>query len=108
MKGLRAVFLGLGDLSRRGVVGSPGNMEHPDTTALVGKIARSGRSRGVHVFTIAGLQDTPERALERARLLWNAGVDGIFLPMFTFLVQRFHEKALPLIRSELAKETREK
>src|SRR6202158_2488897 len=98
VKGWKAIFLGLGDLSRHGVAGVPGQLEHPELKAFISRVAAKAKSRGVAVFTIAGRQETPEKLSDRVRWLHEAGVTGIFLPGFAFLIQRYYMNALPEVR----------
>jgi 4-hydroxy-2-oxoheptanedioate aldolase len=98
VKRLRAVFLGLGDLSRHGIAGVPGNLEHPELREFVARVAARAKQHGVSIFTIAGRQDSQQKLMERVAWLHDAGVTGIFLPNFAFLVQRFYESAVPQVR----------
>jgi 2-keto-3-deoxy-L-rhamnonate aldolase RhmA len=96
--GLRAVALGMGDLSR--VMGHPGEPHHPELQAFVRSAVELGRARRVRIVGLAGSRTDhqPEVVLSRVRWLRDLGVDITIIPWATLVVQDYYERTLALLR----------
>ena len=96
--GLRAVALGMGDLSR--LIGHPGEPHHPEMQSFVRSAIALGRSRGVRIVGLAGSRTDhqPEVVLDRARWLREIGADIAIIPWATLVVQDYYERTLALLR----------
>lgn len=95
---LRALFLGLGDLSND--LGHPFDDRHPEVRRVVADVVARAAARDVAVFANVLSYADPERATvesvsEGVRWLWDTGVRAVWLPNPWFVVQRhFHRLAL--------------
>ena len=73
VEGLRAVWLGMSDLSRE--LGHPFDYEHPDVWAAVDRTVNLARKRGVVVAANVGWESlTVDAQIERILRLWDHGV----------------------------------
>lgn len=99
VKGLRAIFLGRGDLSRE--MGHPGELDHPDMRAFVKKTVELAKQKGVMVITNTGRQDTPQSIVDGVRWLWETGIQGLWIPDPTYIMCRFYEDTMGLLSREL-------
>ena len=73
VEGLRAVWLGMSDLSRE--LGHPFDYEHPDVWAAVDRTVDLARSRGIVVVANVGWESpSVDLQIERILRLWDHGV----------------------------------
>jgi 4-hydroxy-2-oxoheptanedioate aldolase len=96
IKGLRAVFLGMGDLSR--VMGHPGEPHHPEMRAFVKTTVERARQHGVIVIANTGRQDTPQSIADAVAELWDIGVRVIWIPYPTYILSRFYADTNKLLK----------
>lgn len=102
--GLRAIFLGMGDLSR--ALGHPMQDTHPEIRAFVkGVVDRAARA-GVMVFAnaLAYLRDdAPVTDLvDRIVWMWESGIRAIWIPRQPFVAQKFYESTFRTLDGRLA------
>jgi 2-keto-3-deoxy-L-rhamnonate aldolase RhmA len=100
LPGLRAVWLGLGDLSR--ALGHPGEPDHPDVRRVIERIVRLGVQHGVRVVSNAGRRYDHSTAdtLASTRWLHDLGVRVAIVPYFTLIVQRYYDETMRALRAE--------
>lgn len=98
--GLRAVFLGMGDLSKE--LGHPADNDHAEVRAFVEHTVRLARERNVRVMANTGYHSAPGRITEAVSWLWQAGVQVIWIPYPSYLVYTAYRDTLRQIRSEVA------
>jgi len=96
--GLRAIALGMGDLSR--LMGHPGDLHHPELQAFIRSAVDLGRAKGVRIVGLAGSRTDhqPEVVLSRTRWLSEIGVDMVIIPWATLVVQDYYQQTLALLR----------
>jgi 2-keto-3-deoxy-L-rhamnonate aldolase RhmA len=100
--GLRAVFVGLGDLSRD--LGYPGNDKHPEVRRALKHVVDVAKARDLVVIsnTLKFTSDTPESIAESIGWLWDMGVNVLWIPYAPIAVQRFYQSVVDQARSSLA------
>jgi 4-hydroxy-2-oxoheptanedioate aldolase len=101
VENLRAIFLGMGDLSRE--LGHPSDDQHPEMRELVRTVVRRGEDRGVMVFANT-LGSTPDRIRSGIDQLVDAGVRVIWIAYPTIAVETFYRGILQPIRERTRSE----
>lgn len=100
---LRAVMLGLGDLSSD--MGTPGDDRSPVMVELIQEVVRRASERNVMVFAnvLSYLPDSDSAPAMASKLkwLWEAGVRAGWISRQPLVVQRVYEETLRLVRADL-------
>jgi 2-keto-3-deoxy-L-rhamnonate aldolase RhmA len=99
VKGLRAVWLGIGDLGT--LLGHPGTPEHPEMRAFIKNVVDTGKKHGVMVFVNTGRKDNEQPMVEQAAWLWEIGVKFVWLTYPSYIAQRFYERAVALLAERI-------
>ena len=95
VEGLRAVWLGMSDLSRE--LGHPFDYEHPDVWAAVDRTVEMARKRGVVVAANVGWESpTVDAQIERILRLWEHGVGMVSMQ---HIVQPIYQQIIGTARA---------
>jgi 4-hydroxy-2-oxoheptanedioate aldolase len=94
--GLRAIWLGMGDLSRE--LGHPGDPTHPDIRAFITRAIKAANERGVMVMANTGHLDTIEENRDAAVWLWEAGISAVWVTYPEYVIQRYYLSLLEMTR----------
>src|SRR3972149_1000002 len=97
VKGVRAIFLGMGDLSR--ALGHPDDRDHPEVREFVRRAIGLARRKGVSVFVNAGRKDSLPELVKDVDQLQELGVSAVFIN-YGFMFQRIYERSLAMIRRQ--------
>ncbi len=99
--GLRAVWLGMGDLSRQ--LGHPGELDHPDVRAVVRDAAQLGSKHGVMVVcnpTSRRSGNKAETILADVQWMWEHGVRIVHIPYFELVIHDRYQEIMQLLRND--------
>ena len=97
IKGLKAVWLGLSDLSRE--LGHPFDYEHPDVWAAIDKTVAQAKDKGIVVVGNVGWGSrTIDAQIERVLRLWDHGVGIVSMQ---HIVQPIYEHIIGTVRSRI-------
>ena len=97
IEGLKAVWLGLSDLSRE--LGHPFDYEHPDVWAAIDKTVAQAKERGIVVVGNVGWGSrTIDAQIERVLRLWDHGVGIVSMQ---HIVQPIYEHIIGTVRSRI-------
>jgi 4-hydroxy-2-oxoheptanedioate aldolase len=94
--GLRAVFLGMGDLSV--ILGHPNDYTHPDLTAFIADTVARAAKHDVAVFANIHGRPTMDGIAEGVGDFEGLGVKGIFVPRDSAVLIRFYRDLLDRVR----------
>lgn len=99
VKGLRAVFLGMGDLSRE--MGHAGDPRHPEMRGYIKQAVEIGKRHDVMVMANTGHVEAPQDILETTKWLWDTGIPVVWLPYFEYILQTYYRRTMDLLRKEI-------
>lgn len=104
VRDLRMIALGMGDLSKE--LGHPEDDQHPEVREVVRRVTAKARDRGLVVCanTLAYKRSShlSEMIAEGARYLWEDGVQVLWVPRPTMVLQRFYERTLEMARTRMS------
>lgn len=102
IKDLRAVWLGMGDLST--LLGHPGDSTHPEMREFIKHVVDLGKKHGTMVFVNTGRRDTEEPMVDQASWLWEIGVKFVLLTYPSYIAQRFYERSLAMLQDRTGRQ----